>query len=209
MKPFLELADQGGLLFDGAMGTVLYERGVFLNRCFEKVSLEQPEMVRTIHEEYLRAGARVLTTNTFGSGRFKLEKHGLVDEFEAINRASVRIARQVAGGRAYVAGSIGPTGVGLSGLAGAQGAAARQALAEQIEVLVDAGVDILLFETFEVVQELELAIRLARERCTLPVVALQMFTDAGQTTTGMSPARVGQRLVAAGADVIGSNCGVR
>ena len=96
---------------------MLYERGVFLNRCFEKVSVEQPEMVRSIHEEYLRAGARVLTTNTFGSGRFKLDKHGLGHEFDAINRASVRIARQVAGGRAYVAGSIGPTGVGLGGLA--------------------------------------------------------------------------------------------
>jgi len=189
------------------MGTVLYERGVFLNRCFEKVSIEQPEMVRSIHEEYLRAGARVLTTNTFGSGRFKLEKHGLLDEFEEINRASVRIARQVAGGRAYVAGSVGPTGVGLSGLAGAQGVSARDALAEQIEVLIDAGVDLLLFETFEVVQELELAIRLAKERCTLPVVALQMFTDTGQTMTGMSSTRVGQRLIAAGADVIGSNCG--
>lgn len=207
MKPFLELAEQGGLLFDGAMGTVLYERGVFLNRCFEKVSIEQPEMVRSIHEEYLSAGARVLTTNTFGSGRFKLEKHGLGADFEAINRASVRITRQVAGGRAYVAGSIGPTGVGLSGLAGAQGVKVRAAFAEQIEILVDAGVDALLFETFGVVQELELAIRLARERCNLPVVALQMFTKAGLTPTGMSPERVGERLIAAGADIIGSNCG--
>ena len=207
MKAFLELAERGGLLFDGAMGTVLYEKGVFLNRCFEKVSLEQPEMVRSIHEEYLRAGARVLTTNTFGAGRTKLVKHGLADEFEAINRASVRIARQVAGGRAYVAGSVGPTGVGLGGLAGAQGLAAEKALVEHIDILVDAGVNVLLFETFEVLQELELAIRLARQRCELPVVALQMFTEGGKTSTGMSPERVGQRLVVAGADVIGANCG--
>ena len=104
---------------------------------------------------------------------------------------------------------MGPTGVGLSGLAGAQGVSARDALAEQIEVLIDAGVDLLLFETFEVVQELELAIRLAKERCTLPVVALQMFTDTGRTMTGMSSTRVGQRLIAAGADVIGSNCVIK
>jgi len=208
MRPFLDMAETGGLLFDGAMGTMLYQRGVFLNRSFEAVSIEQPDLVRHIHEEYLQAGAQVLTTNTFGSGRLKLEKHGLGDRFEEINHRSVQLTREAAGGRAYVAGSVGPTGVvGLTGLAGADGLKAEESLREHIELLVDAGVDVLCLETFGVVSELELAIRLARESCQLPIVALCMFAEGGSTRRGLSPVAVGKRLVSAGADVIGANCG--
>ncbi len=201
------LAERGGLLFDGGMGTMLYERGVYLTRCFEYVSIEQPALVRTIHADFLRAGARVLTTNTFGANRLKLEKHGLADKVADINRASVRLAREVADGRAFVAGSVGPTGLGIRQLAGASGLRAEQALAEQIDLLLEAGVDALVFETFSNVAEVELAVRIARDRSALPIVALVMFEASGKTVSGLGPQPVSRRLAATGADVIGSNCG--
>ncbi|MBV71683.1 MAG: bifunctional homocysteine S-methyltransferase/methylenetetrahydrofolate reductase [Myxococcales bacterium] len=208
MMTFLDLAKNGGLLFDGAMGTMLYQRGIFLNRCFEAVNLEQPELVSRVHQEYLQAGAQVITANTFGSGRLKLEKQGLSDKFEDINRRGVELARAAVDGRAYVAGSVGPSGiVGLSGLAGEEGLRAEESLREHIALLVDAGVDLLCLETFAVVSELEMAIRISKEYCDLPVVALCMFTEGGSTRRGLTPEAVGRRLIDAGADVIGANCG--
>lgn len=207
MTPFLDQARRGGLLFDGATGSLLYERGVFLTRCFEYVSIEQPTLVRQMHEEYLQAGAQVLTTNTFGANRIKLERHGLADKVDVINQASVRLAKEVAGGRAFVAGSVGPTGVTLDELASAAGRRARAALREQIGLLIEAEVDLLVLETFNVLQELELAIECARRATTLPIVALFTFQPDGRGAQGHSPEQVGRRLLAAGADVIGSNCG--
>lgn len=201
------MAERGGLLFDGAMGSLLYERGVFLTHCFEQVSVTQPDLVRRIHEEYLQAGARVLMTNTFGANRLRLEKHGLGDQLAAINRASVLLAREVAGGRAYVAGSVGPTGLPLSGLAGVDGERAEEALGEHLDAVIAAGVDIVCLETFEVLAELELAIRLARDRAAVPIVASLIFGADGKSAGGLTPEQVGRRLVAAGADVIGANCG--
>ncbi|MGC6418325.1 MAG: bifunctional homocysteine S-methyltransferase/methylenetetrahydrofolate reductase [Bradymonadia bacterium] len=208
MLTFLEQAKNGGLLFDGAMGTMLYQRGIFLNRSFEAVNLEQPELVRQVHQEYLEAGAHVLTANTFGSGRLKLERYGLADQFEAINQRGVELAREASDGRAFVAGSVGPSGIiNLSGLAGPDGPKAEASLREHIEFLVQAGVDLLCLETFGVVSELEMAIRIAKETCELPVVALCMFTEGGSTRRGLTPEAVGRRLVTAGADLIGANCG--
>ncbi|MCA9541818.1 MAG: bifunctional homocysteine S-methyltransferase/methylenetetrahydrofolate reductase, partial [Myxococcales bacterium] len=207
MRAFRQMAQDGGLLFDGAMGTMLYERGVFLTRCFEHVNLEQPALVRRVHEEYLQAGAHVLTTNTFGANRLKLDKHGLGPQVAAINLEGVKLAREVAGGRALVAGSVGPTGLGIRELAGAGGERAEEALAEQIDLLIGAPVDVLIFETFDLVQELELAVRLARDRTDLPIVALMMFNPEGKTRTGLTPLQAGRRIAATGADVIGANCG--
>lgn len=161
MKDFLQLARRGGLLFDGAMGSLLYERGVFLTNCFEAVNLSQPELVRQIHQEYLQAGARVLTTNTFGANAYRLARHGLADKADEINRAGVRLAIEVAGGGAFVAGSVGPTGLGLEALAGEEGPRAEAALRAHLEVLLDAGVDVVCLETFYVLAELEMAVRLA------------------------------------------------
>ena len=192
-----------GDLFDGAIGTMLYQRGVFLNRCFEAVNIERPEMVRRIHEEYLQAGAMVLTANTFGANRLKLDVHGQSEHFEAINRAGVRIAREVAGGRAYVAGSVGPTGLDLAALASTAGPKAEAAIREHVSLLVDAGVDVICLETFGVVSELEMAIRVAKEVCTLSVV-LCMFT--GADTAEKLTTRHGRSAFHAGADVI-VNCG--
>src|SRR5512147_1380197 len=116
VKPFLDRLAEGTLVFDGAMGTMIYARGVFLNRCFDELNLSNPAMVRTIHDEYLAAGADVIETNTFGAHRFKLGPHGLEAQVRKINREGVRIAREAAQGRALVAGSIGPTGKPLAPL---------------------------------------------------------------------------------------------
>lgn len=207
MKDLRAIARRGGLLFDGAMGTMLYERGVYLTRCFEYVSIEQPALVRGIHEAYIRAGAQVLSTNTFGANRLKLEKHGLADRVAAINQAGVRLAREAAGGRAFVAGSVGPTGLGIRELAGAGGLRAEAALDEQIALLVEADVDALIFETYDDLAELELAVRLARARTDRPIVALAMFGEGGQTATGLTPPQVARRLAATEADIVGANCG--
>ena len=140
----LKIAESGGLLFDGAMGTLLYQRGVFLNRCFDFMNIEQPELVRSIHEEYIEAGAHVQTTNTFGANRLRLQAHQLENEVRRINIAGVEIARGAANGRGFVAGSIGPTGVGLEGLSGDMGKSVRFAFEEQIDCLCEAGVDLLI-----------------------------------------------------------------
>lgn len=207
MKSFLELARRGGLLFDGAMGSLLYERGVFLTNCFEAVNLSQPELVRQIHQEYLAAGARVLTTNTFGANTFRLAKHGLQDRAEEINRAGARLAAEVAGGAAYVAGSVGPSGVTFEEMVGARGPEVEASLRAHIGVLLDAGVDLICLETYYVLQELELAVRLAKSMTDKPVVALYTFQPDGLALGGMTPEQVGRRLIEAGADVIGANCG--
>ncbi len=207
MKPFLESAARGGVLFDGAMGTVLYERGVFLTHCFEAVNLSQPELVRQIHQEYLQAGAQVLTTNTFGANRLKLDRHGLADKVHEINVAGVKLALEVAAGRAWVAGSVGPTGLSLEALAGPEGVTAREALEEHVRVLAEAGVDIVCLETFTVLQELEIAIRIAREVTGLPIVAQYTFQENGLGLAGHTPQLVARRLVEAGAHVVGANCG--
>jgi homocysteine S-methyltransferase len=204
---FLDLARRGGLLFDGAMGSLLYERGVYLTNCFEAVSTSQPELVKQIHAEYLQAGARVLTTNTFGANRIRLARHGLEDKVAELNSASARLAVEVSGGRAFVAGSVGPSGMTLEELVGARGAEVEAALEEQMRCLLDAGVDVLCLETFYVLPELELAIRIARSLTDKPIVALATFQPDATMQGGLGPEQVGRRLIAAGADVIGANCG--
>src|SRR5215813_1571775 len=146
------------VLFDGAMGTMLYARGVFINRCFDELNLSQAELVRSIHEEYLQTGAEVIETNTFGANRFRLERHGLQDQVAAINKAGARIARQAVAqlkdkqaGTAWVAGSVGPLGIHLEPLGKTSLEEARAAFAEQIRGLTSGGpgvgVDLLVIET--------------------------------------------------------------
>ena len=203
---FLERAQAGGLLFDGAIGTTLYERGIFLNQCFEQVSLSQPRLIKQVHRDYFEAGAEVLTTNTFGANSIKLAQYGLSERWREINIESVKIAREVAGEHAFVAGSVGPSGITLDELSRPQGREAIHSLTEQIEVLIEAGVDLICLETFSVLQELEILIERAKEFGT-PVVGLYTFRPNGLGSEGQSPLAVGQRLIEAGADVIGSNCG--
>ena len=203
---FMDRVEAGALLFDGAFGTQLYERGIFLNQCFEQVSISQPRLVKQVHRDYFEAGAEVLTTNTFGANRIKLAQYGLESRWQEINHVSVRLAKEVASNQAFVAGSIGPSGITLDELSRPQGRDSIQALFEQIETLVEAGVDLLCLETFSVLQELEMLVEKAKQ-FSLPIVALYTFQSNGKGAEGQTPKAVGQRLIEAGADVIGSNCG--
>ena len=207
MKPFRDKLEEGPLLFDGAIGTMLYERGVFLTRCFEEVCISNPALVQQIHEEYTQAGAQVLTTNSFGANRMRLEKHGLVGKLREINTEAVKLARVAAQGRAYVAGSVGPTGLTLEALVGRDGELAERALSEQMSILLEEGADLLCLETFTVLQELEFALRIARRITDAPVVAQFTFGRNQRGLAGQTPALVAKRLIEAGADVIGANCG--
>ena len=132
------------MLADGAMGTVLYARGIFINRCYDELNLSDPGLILSVHEEYLQAGAEILETNTFGGNRFRLTRHGLGDKVRDINRAGVNLARQAVerlkdkqAGEAWVAGSVGPLGVRLEPLGKTGLDEARAAFAEQISVLVE------------------------------------------------------------------------
>ena len=203
---FLNRASQGGVLFDGALGTQLYERGIFLNQCFEQVCITQPRLVKQIHREYFEAGAEVLTTNTFSASSVRLSRFGLEDRWLDINQAAVRIAREVAQDKAFIAGSIGPSGITLDELTRPKGRQALRSLEDQVSALVEAGVDLICFETFTVLQELEMIIE--RAKCHgLPIVGLYTFQSDGRGAEGQRPEAVAQRLLEAGADVIGSNCG--
>ncbi len=209
MKPFGAAVAEGPILFDGAMGSLLYERGVLHTRSYDELVLSQPELIAQVHRDYLAAGAQVLETDTFGANRIALARHGLADQMTTINRTAVRLAREAAQGRAYVAGAVGPTGVRFAIAPESERRRARMALAEQIDTLVVAGVDVILLETFPSILELELAIAVAKERGPrVPVIAQHVFDAACKGDGGLAPAEVAERLISAGADIIGANCGV-
>ncbi len=208
MKPFLAALAEGPILFDGAMGSLLYDRGVLHTRSYDELVVSQPELIARVHGDYLAAGAQVLETDTFGANRIALARHGLADQMAGLNKAAVKLAREVAAGRAYVAGAVGPTGVRFAIASEAERRRARMALAEQIDTLVVAGVDLILLETFPSILELELAIAVAKERGPrVPVVAQHVFGLDARGDGGLTPAEVAERLIGAGADVIGANCG--
>jgi homocysteine S-methyltransferase len=209
VSKFLDALERGPLLFDGAMGSLLYERGVFLNRSYDELNLSQPEMIRAVHRDYLDAGAQVIETNTFGANRLALAKHNHASKAEAINRAGARLAREVAGDQARVSGAIGPTGVQFGVATEAERKGATEALAEQIRVLVEEQVDLLCFETFVSILELEAALQVRSEIAPdTPALAMLVFTPEGVAEGGLNPEQVADRLVEAGADVIGANCGM-
>ncbi|WP_428265751.1 bifunctional homocysteine S-methyltransferase/methylenetetrahydrofolate reductase [Haliangium sp.] len=209
LSPFLEVLEHSPLLFDGAMGSLLYDRGVFHTRSYDELNLSQPSLIRAVHREYLEAGAQILETNTFGANRITLARHGHAERVAEINRAAVALARKEADDRAYIAGAIGPTGVRFAIAAASDRRRAREALAEQIAILAEAGVDLLVLETFTAILEMETAIEIAREVApTLPVVAQMVFDAEGQCEGCLSPEEVARRLREAGADVVGANCGV-
>jgi methionine synthase / methylenetetrahydrofolate reductase(NADPH) len=204
--PFLEALAQGPLVFDGAMGTQLYERGGALNKCFDELSLSAPEVVAGVHRDYADVGVDVIQTNTYGANHFALQPHGLVDKVRDINIAAARIARDVVKDRAFVAGSVGPTGLLPKDLIrNKTRRLAFEAYREQVNALEAGGVDVLLFETFGSLGEIEIAVE-AAYGVKIPIVAQCTFDDTLRTFDGATPQEVVERLTALGADVIGANC---
>src|SRR5688500_14810313 len=202
------VADEHVYLFDGAMGTMLYARGIFINKCYDELNLLNPEIVLEVHRQYVRAGAEIIETNTYGANRLKLRTFGIEDELREINLQGAKIARAAAGDSVYVAGAIGPLGIRIEPYGPTSREEARNFFREQAEALRDGGVDLFVLETMSNVSELEQGIFAIRDVCSLPIIA-QMTVGADLSTTYGDRARdVAQRLDAAGADVVGLNCSV-
>jgi homocysteine S-methyltransferase len=211
MNAFLERLYDRPLLGDGAMGTLLYARGVTPGQCLEALVIEQPALIRTIHAEYARAGADVIATHTFGANRMRLAYAGLQDRVCDFNREAVHLARDVRAAMRrdlLIAGNVGPVGARVAWEDTQAHRRVTEAFREQIAVLVEAGVDLLLFETFSDVAELELAVQIAKAASQLPVVASMSYGADGLTLAGQSADVVTSRLLAAGVDVVGANCSI-
>jgi homocysteine S-methyltransferase len=206
---FLELLENETILADGAMGTMLHARGIGFDKCFDELNITNPIAVADIHREYIEAGAQLIITNTFGANRFKLGKHGLEEDVKEINQKGVELAKRIVSASfkdVLVAGDVGPLGVRIAPYGRVQPEEAREAFAEQIQVLADASADLIVIETMSDLYEIREAIMAAREVCDLPVVASVTFTRDDRTLLGDNPTKVARVLSAAGADVIGVNC---
>ncbi|HEV2720172.1 MAG TPA: bifunctional homocysteine S-methyltransferase/methylenetetrahydrofolate reductase [Thermoanaerobaculia bacterium] len=209
MQDFIQaIADEHVYLFDGAMGTMLYAKGVFINKCYDELNLRNPEIVLEVHRQYVRAGAEILETNTYGANRVKLRSFGIEDELRDINMAAVEIARRAAGDSVYVAGAIGPLGIRIEPYGPTALEEAREFFREQAAALRDGGVDLIIVETISNIAEVEQAILAVRDVCTLPIVAQMTIGNDHRTIYGDMPATIAKRMDAAGADVVGLNCSV-
>ena len=192
------------------MGTMLYSRGVFINRCFDELNLSQPDLVRQIHQEYVKAGAEILETNTFGANRARLSAFGVAEKLKAINQAGVRVAREAAGEGAFVAGAIGPLGVRIEPLGPTSFTEARGIFREQAEALIEAGADLLILETFGNLDELREAVLAAREAGgdSIPIVAQVTIDDFGHLPGGTDTETFTREMNSWPVDAIGLNCSV-
>jgi methionine synthase I (cobalamin-dependent)/5,10-methylenetetrahydrofolate reductase len=206
--PFLAEIDQRVLVCDGAMGTMLYSKGVFVNRCFESLNLTEPDLVAEVHLDYVRAGADVLETNTFGANRVKLGSFGLAEKVHAINIAGARVARHAAREQAYVAGALGPLGIRIEPWGKTGVDEAQEYFREQAAALFEGGVDLFILETFRDLNEMGAAIAAVRGVCDLPIVAQMAIEEHGNTLDGTPPEKFGPDLVRRGAHVVGVNCSV-
>ncbi len=205
----LERLNQKTILADGAMGTMLHARGVSFDKCFDELNLTNPVAVADVHREYIEAGAELIITNTFGANRYKLSKHGLQDDVAEINRAGVELAKRVVAASfkdILIAGDVGPLGVRIAPYGRVKLEEAREAFAEQVKALAEAGADVIIIETMSDLYEIQEAIRAAKENSSLPIIASVTFTRDDRTLLGDDPSKVAHRLAAAGADVIGVNC---
>ncbi len=206
------------LLADGAMGTLLHQRGAAINACFDALNLTSPEIVKQIHLDYIHAGSRLIETNTFGANRYKLEEYGLSGKVVEINQTAVQIAKDAIASSGvnediYIAGSVGPIRVGMRPYGRLNKSDVRTAYVEQIRALIHAGVDCILLETFTDHQEIFIALDVIKairlnDDLDIPVIAQMTFSDDNRTPLGYTPARVAHELQRAGADVIGVNCGI-
>jgi homocysteine S-methyltransferase len=207
-EPFLEKIESRPMVCDGAMGTMLYSKGISLTRCFDELNLSAPQLVKEVHLAYVKAGAEILETNTFGASRPRLERHNQAEKVREINLAGARLAREVAGEDLYVAGSVGPLGIRLEPLGPTSLADAREAFREQIAALAAGGVDLLMVETMSDPNEAHQALLAARDVCSLPVVVQITVQDDGSTPIGALPEDFARKLDEWGADIIGLNCSV-
>jgi len=207
-QPFLKRLQEGVVLFDGGMGTELYRRGVFINKCYDELNLSNPALVEQVHADYRQAGADVIETNTFGANAIKLKAHGLLDRLEEINRRGAEIARSAAGEDGYVAGSIGPLGAQMEPLGPLARSEVREMFARQIRALCEGGVDLFVLETFIYPEELEQAILAVREVCDKPVIAHITINDDTTSLTGAQPGVLVRELADMKPDVLGVNCTV-
>ena len=207
-RDFKRWVDERVVLFDGAMGTRLYDMGVFLNRCFDELNLSAASMVEDVHRSYAAVGVDVVETNTFGANRIKLEKHGLGDQVEAINAAGARIARRAVGEELCVAGAIGPLGVRIEPWGPTSVEEAADLFAQQAAGLVEGGVDLFSIETFYDFAEIESAVRGVRSVSELPIVVQMTLEDDGNSLEGVSPEVFGAQLAALPVDAVGVNCSV-
>src|SRR5580704_494825 len=207
---FLARIKQSPVLCDGAMGTLLYAKGIFINRSYDELNLSQPDLIRGIHHEYLQAGAEIIETNTFGGNSFRLGRHSLADRVRDVNRAGARLAREAAKSfDVWVGGSVGPLGTRIEPLGKTSFDEAREAFRQQIETLVEGGVDLLILETFGYLEEIHQAMLAARDVSkTLPIVAQVTIDEDGNCLDGSDPQTFVSRLEEWGADVIGCNCSV-
>jgi methionine synthase I (cobalamin-dependent)/5,10-methylenetetrahydrofolate reductase len=207
---------QGPVLCDGAMGTLLYGKGVFINKCYDELNLLQPDLIRNIHQDYMSAGADVIETNTFGANSFRLGRHGLGEKVHTINLQGARLAREAAeafnlkkAASVLVAGSVGPLGMRIEPLGKISREEARESFREQIAALVEGGVDLLILETFGYLEELHQAILAARDAAPqLPVVAQATMDEEGNCLDGASAETFALKVTEWGADVVGCNCSV-
>jgi len=208
-QEFLSRLREEVLIGDGALGTMISERGVGRDTSYERLNLTHPHLIKDLHSNYLEAGAQVLETNTFGANRTKLAIYNVADDVATINRAGVALAREVAGQRAYIAGSVGPLQErsGQRDLEPMTDEQRRDIFREQITALADAGADFLLLETFSDLSQLLLALEVARQHTDLPVACQLAFHERGHTYSGVHVSTAVEALVRAGANVIGTNCG--
>jgi homocysteine S-methyltransferase len=207
-EPFLERIDKRPVVCDGAMGTMLYSKGISLNRCYDELNTAMPQFVKDVHLAYVKAGAEVLETNTFGANKFRLQKFGLGEKVREFNLAGARLAREVAGDDLYVAGAVGPLGTHLEPLGLTSREEAREAFRQQIAVLIEGGVDLIIIETMMDLNEAHQALLAAREVGQFPVIVQMTVQADGATPTGTLPEDFARALDEWGADLIGVNCSV-
>ena len=207
---FLARLEKGPVVCDGAMGTLLYAKGIFINRCYDELNLSQPDLIHGIHHDYLKAGAEIIETNTFGANRVRLARHGFADKTHAINLAGAQMARDAAKSfDALVAGSVGPLGIRIEPLGKMSREEAREAFRVQINALEEGGVDLLILETFGYVDELHQAVLAAREvNPGLPVIAQVTIDEEGNCLDGATPENFAPKIEDWGVEALGCNCSV-
>src|SRR5438132_6736726 len=209
MPNFRELLESDGIhVFDGAMGTMLYSKGIYINRSYDELNLVAADLVREVHTEYIRAGADIIETNTFGATANKLQPYGLEGNLREINIKAAQIAREAAGDRVFVAGAVGPLGLRIEPYGPTSFDEAKAMFTDQVSALLEGGVDLFVLETFSDTSELQQAIKAVRELCDLPIVAQVTIQIDGNTVFGATPEAFTAQLDEWGADVIGLNCGV-